>query len=244
LAVWIQAAIAGVIASGVGLAEIVTRYRSDPGRALHSLAARLYLALNWGTGVAALFLVDALGWKFGQANNVTAWRILVSGFGALALFRSSLFVAKIGGSDVAVGPSVVVEALLNACDRDVDRKCAESIAQELRKEDLTGLNPASTVRHLPALCLALMQNVQPSDAALFGAEFNKIKTDPDLIPEAKMRAVIIQLAKFLGGEVVLGVIRDNRSLLSAPPPDPAEAVIAEAKQQLAEQGDTPPPSQS
>lgn len=148
MAVWIQAAIAGAIASGVGLAEIVTRYRSDPGRALNSSAAQLYLALNGGAGIGALFLVDALGWKFGQAHNITAWRILVSGFGALALFRSSLFMAKIGGSDVSVGPSVVVEALLGACDREVDRKCAEGIATDLRGEDFTALNPATTMRSL------------------------------------------------------------------------------------------------
>jgi hypothetical protein len=246
LAVWIQAAIAGFIAAIVGFAEIVTRYRSDPRGALKSPAAWAYLALNWGTGVAALFLVNAFGWKFGQTGDTTAWRILVSGFGALALFRSSLFVAKIGGSDVPVGPSVVVEALLNACDREVDRKCAEGIAEKLRKEDLTGLNQASTATNLPVLCLSLMQNFQPSDQALLGAELNKIQTDQQLAPEAKVRAIVIQLSKFLGPDFVLDVIRDSKTLLSQPPQQAADgqaevrAVLNEVQRLL---GDPVPPLQ-
>lgn len=82
-----------------------------------------------------------------------------------------------------------------------------------------------------------MQNFPPSDQALLGAELNKIKSNQELMPpEGQVRAVIIQLAKFLGPEFVLNVIRDNQTLLNTPPPDPADAVLAEAKQQLAEQG--------
>jgi hypothetical protein len=234
LAVWLQAVIAGVIASGVGLAEIVTRYRSDPGRALKTLAAALYLVLNGVAGVGALYLVDALGWTFGQSHHVTVWRILVAGLGALAFFRSSLFMAKIGGSDVPVGPNIVLEGLLNACDRDVDRRCAEAIARELREEDLTGLDPTSTMTNLPVLCLALMQNFPPSDQALLGAELNKVRTDRALLPEAQVRAVIVQLSKFLSADLVLGVIRDSKALLSTPYPVPPAAERAEAKAVLAE----------
>jgi hypothetical protein len=239
LELWVQAVIAGLIASGVGLAEITTRYRSDPGRALRTLAAKLYLALNAGAGIGALFLIDTLGWKFGQSHHVTAWRILVAGLGALAFFRSSLFMAKIGGADVPVGPNIVLEGLLNACDRDVDRKCADAIAADLREEDLTGLDPMTTMTNLPVLCLSLMQNFPPSDQALLGAELNKIRTDRVLLPKAQVRAVIVQLAKFLSADLVLGVVRDHKELLSSPypeapattPPD-VQAVLTDATQQI------------
>jgi hypothetical protein len=166
--------------------------------------------------------------------------------------------AKIGGSDVPVGPNIVLEGLLNACDRDVDRKCADAISKELREEDLAELDPMSTMTNLPVLCLALMQNFPPSDQALLGAELNKIRTDRALLPDAQVRAVIIQLSKFLSAELVLGVIRDSKPLLSVPfaaplvaeGPRPASelgaevrAVLAEALLQIVQEGGGSPPGE-
>ncbi len=53
------------------------------------------------------YLVRAFGRDFGQPSHVTLWRVLIAGFGAIAVFRSSLFVAKVGGSEVNVGPMVI-----------------------------------------------------------------------------------------------------------------------------------------
>jgi hypothetical protein len=224
-----QALIASALAGSVGLTELVTRYRSDPRRAVVSLAAVLYVALNAGAGAAALYLVRAFGWTFGHASNVTLWRILIAGFGALALFRSSLFVAKIGGASVGVGPSALLEGLLGMLDRDVDRKCAKDISKQISEADLAELNPETVVSTLPVLCLALMQNFPAGDQALLGAEMSKIGNEEDLTDQAKMRAVLIQLAKYLGADLVGRVLHDVRSLLVLPPPEAARAVLKEAK---------------
>ncbi len=39
----------------------------------------------------------------------------------MALFRSSLFVVRVGGEDVGVGPSSLLGALMSVADRGVDR---------------------------------------------------------------------------------------------------------------------------
>ena len=220
-----QALIVGLLAGSVGLTEIVTRYRSDPKYALrHSLAAWLYIGLNAAAGVAALFLIRAFGWTFGQSKNVDLWRILVASFGAIAFFRSSLFVAKVGGSDVGVGPSLVLGALLDAFDRDVDRKSAAEISRVVQADKLAGLNPESVMSALPVLCLALMQNFAPGDQALLGTELIKTRNDETLAPEAKMRAVVVNLAKYLGAPLVESVLINARAIFETPPP---RAVSAE-----------------
>jgi hypothetical protein len=227
IALWVQYILVSVLAGSVGLAEILTRYRSRPSGAFTStLSASLYVVLSAGTGVVALVLVRAFGWTFNQSHNVDLWRVLVAGFSSLALFRSSLFVARIGGSDVNVGPAAVVEALLGACDRAVDRASAKQISNDVKQDLLNGLNPATVVSTLPVLCLALMQNFPPSEQALLAADINKTKLDADLGPEAKAQTVVAYLAKYLGAELVKGVINNSKGLLALAPPEPTQPTAA------------------
>lgn len=230
-----QAAIAGVLAGLVGLAELVSRYRSDPAYALGSLAAWFYIALNASAGVIALLVIHAFDWKFGQTEHIDLFRIFVAGFGAIALFRSSFFVAKIGGLSVGVGPSLVLGSLLDACDRDVDRRSAEKIAEAASDDALAELNPDSVISALPVLCLALMQNFPPSDQAQLAADISAIAKNETLASQAKMRAVIVQLAKHLGKDVVMKVLGEARTIFVATPPTVKANVIAQAKHELAEQ---------
>ena len=237
-----QYAITGAIAGSVGVAEILARYKSDPLYSLKQPPAWVYVIVNAGAGVLALVLVRAFGWTFGQTTNVTLWRILVAGFGAVALFRSSLFLTKVGGSDVNVGPSLVLQGILDTFDRYVDRKSAQEISTILTANELSGLNPDMVMTVLPVLCLALMQNFSASDQALLGAALNAIKTDNTLGSDAKMRAVVIQLAKYLGPVLVKGVLTGARSLFVAPPAV-RTAVLQEARR-IAEQATptAPPPT--
>jgi hypothetical protein len=205
-----------VAASVVGLAELIARYRSNPAYVLrHSLAAWLYIALNGGAGAGALALIRAFGW-FTSSPHSTLWRVLIAGFGAIAFFRSSLFKTKIGTADVDVGPSVVLGALLDACDRAVDRTSAAEISKCVSDANMQGLDPTQVLFTLPVLSLALMQNFSPSDQAQLGAELAKIREDKSLTDQTKMRAAVIQLAKYLGPALVKKVIADTGSILRAP----------------------------
>jgi hypothetical protein len=230
MAVGWQLLITGLLAASVGLTELLTRYRSDPGYPLrHSVAAWFYVGLNAAAGVGALLLVRAFGWTFGQTHNIELWRILVAGFGAVALFRSSLFVTKIGGTEVGVGPSLVLGALLETFDREVDRKCAEEMSKVIDTSVLAGLDPERVMSTLPVLCLALMQNFPASDQALLAADLNKTRSDTTLSPQAKMRAVTIQLAKYLSPQLVKRLLQAAREVLVEPSAEPTTTVLAEAK---------------
>lgn len=251
-----QAAISGAIAGSVGLTELLGRYRSSPAFSITQLPAMGYVLVNVAAGVLALYLVRAFNWTFGQVDNVTLWRILVSGFGALALFRSSLFVTKIGGTEVNVGPSVVLGAFLDACNRAVDRASAQRLSAGIADSKVADLNPDAVGSALPVLCLALMQNFAPSDQALLAAELNKIQQDT-VSPDVQMRAVILQLSKHLGHAVVEKVLADARSVFTSqptnsaapvraatPPPTPLEtaAVLTQARALGQEQSAEPGPA--
>ena len=213
----LQAVIAGALSGLVGFAELLARYRSDPSFAYKTLAAITYIGINAAAGIGALYLVHAFNWNFGQTKNVTLWQILVAGFGAVALFRSSLFTTRVGSTDVNVGPSVVLSALLDACDRQVDRQSADKLADVMKDENLVQLDPQAVMTALPVLCLALMQNFAAEDQALLGTELLKIRNDTTLSDATKMRAVVVQLAKFLGDIVVTRVLKNGNQIFAAAP---------------------------
>jgi len=249
-----QAVIVATIAATVGLGELLSRYRSDPKHVLSHPLAWVYIAINAGAGVGALFLIRALDWKFGQTDNIDLYRILIAGFGTLAFFRTSFFIAKVGGSDVGIGPSLVLGSLLDACDRAVDRKSAVKMAGIVNDEELAGLVPASVMATLPVLCLALMQNLPESDQAQLAADISKVRNETTITSRAQMRAVIIQITKRLGEAVVREVLANARSIFIEPPPAPAppsapaepplrEAVLDKAGELSASAAEGPSPSE-
>ncbi|MDA0160413.1 hypothetical protein OM076_09060 [Solirubrobacter ginsenosidimutans] len=78
---------------------------------------------------AAFGVIQAFGWRFGldataSETAVATLQVIVAGLAAAARFRSSLFTTRVGNQDVGVGPSALLDTLLNAVDRAVDRRRA------------------------------------------------------------------------------------------------------------------------
>ena len=217
----VQIAIVAVLAGLVGVGELLSRYRSDPMYSVWQVpAAWLYIAINAAAGVIALLLIREFGWTFGATGDtVGLWRVLVAGFGALAVLRSSLFTARIGNQDVDVGPSLVLGALLEACDRDVDRKSAGRIVQGV-SDLVSGLDANRVLFTVPVVCLALMQNFPPASQAQLATDLKKIQDDPNFDPGQKAVVVVVTLTKYLGSGLVHKVVQQLRPVLmpvAAPP---------------------------
>jgi hypothetical protein len=110
-----------------------------------SAPASLYVAVNAAASLLALLLANGFDWDFGLGGAEPAtieWtRAVIAGFGAAALFRSSLFTRRVGSDDVDIGPSSALKILLEVTDEQVDRNRGEHIVQ--RASELTrDLDPA------------------------------------------------------------------------------------------------------
>jgi hypothetical protein len=188
--------------AGVGVGEIVSRYKDEPGRALTSFPGLLYVAINAAASAGALGLILTYGWKFGASGDaVTPTRLLIAGFAAMAFFRSSLFTVRVGSSDVGVGPATFLSLILAATDRGVDRKRAEERAK-LIKDLMSDVSYEKAQEGLPAIASALMQNLDPADSAALGIQLEKIRQDPDLSEHAKSLALGLALATTVGADVL------------------------------------------
>jgi hypothetical protein len=172
--------IVGVIGGLVGTGELISRYRDAPTAALLTVPAAIYVGVNAGASLSALALIHVFGWDFGQpaGSDTARWvQVLVAGFGAIALFRSSLFLVRVGDADVGVGPSSFLQILLSAADRAVDRKRANARAKAVA-DFMRDVSFDKAVTALPTYCLALMQNIPADEQENLASDVRELSQAP------------------------------------------------------------------
>ena len=119
-----------VVAGAVAAAELGSRFRDEPGRVLRSRPGLLYIAINCVTSAAVLGVAVALDWRFGvpedaPEDELLLVQVLVAGLGSAVLLRSALLTVRVGETDIGVGPSAAVTALLGMVERATDRRRAQ-----------------------------------------------------------------------------------------------------------------------
>lgn len=199
----LQWTVVGLLGWAVGTAELVSRYRDAPGAAIRSWAAMLYVAINILASLGAYGLAKVLNLDLGAGNgrDPSGWGLAVlSGISAMAIFRSSLFVRRIGDKDVGVGPSSFLQIFLNAADAEVDRQRAVLRGSAVNRIT-AGLDYRKIFAALPPYCLALMQNL--SDDAQRDLAKALDLLDKDAMPnELKVAVLGLELVNVVGVAVL------------------------------------------
>jgi hypothetical protein len=212
LAVWLSAPDSlprlleyeGVAVAGglVGLAELISRYRDQPLSAVSSGPGLGYIAINALASLGALILIFTFDWKFGATGNtVLVTQLLVASFGAMALFRTSLFTVRAGNQDVGIGPSSLLSIILDACDRGVDRVRAKARAWEVARI-MIGVSYEKADHPLPTVATALMQNLSDANQAALSMEVTQLRQATDLSSEAKALLLGLAIADQVGPHVL------------------------------------------
>ena len=122
--------------------------------------------------------------------------VLVTGLSAMALFRSSLFIRRIGDKDVGIGPGAVLATLLEVTDRYVDRRRGKIRVDDVNRI-MAALDFGKVVAELPPYCLILLQNPSDEMQRDLKAAVDLIRTltvDDDL----KLRLLGLQLLNLVG----------------------------------------------
>jgi hypothetical protein len=169
---------AGLLGGSVGTAELLSRYRDAPTYVLLSPPGLGYVTINAGASLGAMGIILAFGWGFGanDENAVQATQILIAGFGAMALFRSSLLTVKAGNDDVGIGPSSVLSIMMTASDRSADRLRAADRACRVQ-DVMADVSYEKAAHALPTVAIALMQNLGASDIAALNTDLEALKTE-------------------------------------------------------------------
>lgn len=209
---WVIAYVFAVCFGGsVGAAELISRYRDAPDRALRTMPSFFYIALNAGGSLAALYLIYVFRVTLGFADETTgAWKtdpinlvkaVMLAGFSSLLFFRTSLFKFKAGDSDLAIGPSIVLDTLLGAADRAVDRAMAQPRADFVHglMSDIS-FEKASVI--LPSHCLSLMQNVTNEETQRVAGVVNELRAKNEMPDKIKALNLGLALLSVVGQKVL------------------------------------------
>jgi hypothetical protein len=228
--------VAAFIGAAVGIGEIVSRYRDAPERALRTPSAWLYISINAIASAAAMCVV----WYFGLGVAATGPRtmiqqILLAGFGAMALFRTSVFTVRVADQDIGIGPVVFLQVVLRATDRAVDRIRADARAAAV-SSSMAGVSFARAQAALPAFCLALMQNVPADEQNSVGTATKALIGSKELDDETKTRNLGLALMNVVGDKVLQTAVthlaqqiqKTDRITITGVPPSLAAAGTADA----------------
>lgn len=132
-----------------------------------------YLFLNGFVGYLAFLIVsysssgDEPLLTLGFSTNPTLApyvQAIVSGTIAMVLFRSSLMTVRVADRDVPFGPSLFLQSIMTAIDRQIDRKRAQKRSDYI-SHALGGFDYDSAKDALPEFCKSLMQNLTTQDEA-------------------------------------------------------------------------------
>jgi hypothetical protein len=209
----------------VGVGELVGRYRDEPARALRSSPAYLYATINGFASVAALVLAHTFHWTFGAEEGTLEGRlmqILVAGFGAMAVFRSSLFIYRHQGEDIGIGPVAFLEVMLDATDRAVDRRRAQA-RDKAMADIMRDLSLNDVVVALPTLASNVMQNFSVEDQIRLGTQVKSLRDQENLDERIKVIEIGLVVMNVVGEEVlrsIVNTIRRERDHLKPPPESP------------------------
>lgn len=195
----------GFIGFSVGSVELIARYRDNPQKALLTLPAAVYIFVNVLACIAVLYALNKMkpSWlaENHDADSKRLYLILSAGFGAIALFRSSIFKIKTSDGELSVGPAILLDTLLSASDRSVDRIIAAPRGVAIA-EIMQGVSFNKAKVALPTYCFALMQNVSHQEQKDIADQVNSLSasTMDDLIKSLNLGLALLNVV----GEKVLG----------------------------------------
>jgi hypothetical protein len=169
------------IGLAVGFAELVSRYRDEPWRVAWLWPGKIFILLNGLAACLALFILQHFASEL-HAPTDPVLRVALAGTGAMVVIRSKIFtVHQPGGTDVAVGPAFVLDSLLAAINRDVDRQRAmQRVALVATWAAKLAPHDYNTAHDFLLASLAAFQNMDVDVAKSLRAQLQQLVSDDTL----------------------------------------------------------------
>jgi hypothetical protein len=202
--------LAFVIALGAftGCVELVGRYRDAPARALSTPGGMMYIAVNVVTAVAGLVVLKTVGADFIKETNPynrAIYEALFAGFGSLTFLRSSIFKVRMDDKDVSIGPAILLDILLAAADRGVDRRRGRDRAAEV-VETMKRVSFDKAIITLPSFCSSLMQNFNEQDQQKLTVQVKQLAASKGIDPQVRSLLLGLRLLNMFGGDVLRAAV--------------------------------------
>ena len=135
-------------------AEIISKFRDEPIKALRMPHALLYHLLNGAISAFALkLLVVFSGPERIATGQEQIKSVVIAGLGAMLIMRSKLFNIKVGGEDVSFGPEQIIKIYFRFMESAIDRLRAQDRI-DFVKSKLGNINPTKVFDYAVTMLLA------------------------------------------------------------------------------------------
>jgi hypothetical protein len=183
----------------VGTAELLQRYSYSPLEIAKTFSAPVYIALNGVASAAGLFLMEYFNFSFGLNLETNGAKIFVAGFSAMVVLRGAVMTVRANDQDYNVGPGIIADVFLQRADRAFDQERASSHGPQVA-EIMENIDFRKAKTDLPAVCLALMQNLPLSSQGTLKDEVKLISDEAGAFQTPKTEAIMLglTLAKYTG----------------------------------------------
>ncbi|MFO7584308.1 MAG: hypothetical protein R6W69_06220 [Anaerolineales bacterium] len=201
---WLTVAGLGVV---IGITDIISRYRDKPYSVIWTMPSLFYLFVNALASIMTLVTIRAFDWDFGLQGIRGSWaQVLIAGFGAMVILRTSLWNVQVGDENVPIGLKNFLETLLGSVDRAVDRKRAQQRAEAVSKT-MKDVDFEKASRALPSYCFGLLQNLSVEEQEQFARKVALLTSSP---MNNRVKSLLLGLSLMnLVGEKVLETAVNN-----------------------------------
>lgn len=199
----------------VGMAEIASRYRDEPLRALLSPYGLAYILINGYLSLLAFLLIMQFPKTFPGVSGNLFLAAFAAGFGAMVVMRSRIAVIKTAdGKDESIGPDYVLKIILRTVDLKIDRWRAgarqQILANNLQKIIDLGDFP-SAWKYLSASLLAF-QNLDETQKKMLSDTYNDYQAQTG-VPEGIKQLALGFIFLTLVGEAHFDTVLNNAKTL-------------------------------
>ena len=252
LADTVQYGLVVLIGGCIGIGELISRYKDDPYEAIANRHAVAYTLVNVLASVIALLalktmnldgVVDGIDGE-GVASHRVGY-VLLAGFGAMGVLRSSAFTMRVGKDDISIGPSALLQVILSATDRAVDRSRAQ-VRAEMMAKTMRSIQFNQIQDSLPELAFAMMQNVKSEEREGFSNGLAQLR-EKKIDEVTKSICLGLSLSNIVGQGVVDAAVTALRNTLDvggdpkAATKDASQRTLLSLPQPARVEGDAPAP---
>lgn len=223
---WGMYCIAFLLGMVTAFAEIISKFRDEPIKALGMPHALFYHLLNGAIAMFALRVLILFGVSI--ATPLDQLRtVVIAGLGSMLVMRSKLFNIKVGGEDVSFGPEQIIKIFFRFMEAAIDRLRAQDRI-EFVKSKLGNVNPDKVFDYSVTMLLASQaleekarKECQDGINALISGEYQA------LAPQFKSYRLGFLLLDNMGEDFVAKVFDDIPTtwLIEAPLQEKAEQTI-------------------
>lgn len=163
-----------ILGGFLAVSELLSRYRLIQ-LIFKSVHARTYILINAIAAGICYYFVNKYKLGFGQFGQNEVGQVLIAGFSAMFILRSSFFsyYDKDSNKTINVGLAAILQTFLDSAERSFDQEQSVSKLKEV-KSIMTDIDFAKAATDLTTTCLNLMQNVSSEEQNKLAESIKKL----------------------------------------------------------------------